>query len=445
MFHLTLIAAFLALPGVVPRTISTPLGGLFLFEPFMLGALAVTLVRRGSIVPKALYVFTCAAALAVTIGLEAGNSKIPMISDIRPLIDVLLGVVVGANALRFTSISALIRTSKWVLWVSLCITLAGSLFGLELTGRSEVASLTGATDGAERLITPATYFALAVACAAVAAVISRRITVRSVLPLGLPALVIIFLSFSRNNILALGVAFIWAVIASGPGSRKASGVGRLISVAALGAAGVIAVTTVFNIPWLQEQLDGFSSRVLDGLTSSGLETDGSALFRVGENEQIWPVINESPLWGHGFGAAYKAPYGPSDYFTATTAPYYAHQYYYWLMLKGGAVLLAAFTLLVLLPVLKSLWSRIPDLTIASAVTLAFAVVSTVAPMPNGFPTGALFGLMLGAAYYYYYYKDGTITEASAPSLMGMPLTEWAKSAQSPSGMNLNMPSSIASR
>ncbi|MCY1673818.1 O-antigen ligase family protein [Pseudarthrobacter sp. SL88] len=422
MFHLTFIAAFLALPAFVPRTLSTPVGGLFLFEPFLIGAAILGFSRRGLVFPRALLFFIAAAAGAVLIGIEKGNSKIPLISDIRPLIDVLLGVLAGANVLRFTTLHLLVRTSKWILWASLFVTLAGSLGGLELTGRSEVASLVGASVGAERLITPATYFALAVACAALAMLATHKVTLRQVLPLALPAIAIIFLSFSRNNILALGIALLWAFLAAGSLGQRVAGVGRLFGLASAGALAVTAAVTLFNIPWLQEQLDGFNERVLGGLSGSGLETDGSALFRVDENAQILPMIAQAPFLGYGFGAAYKAPYGPSDYFTATTAPYYAHQYYYWLLLKGGIVLLAAFVLLVAIPVFKSLRGSKPNLAIAAAVTLAFSVVSTVAPMPNGFPTGLLFGLMLGTAYYFDK-EQSDVKDVTGTAHKALPLTD----------------------
>ncbi|WP_269997370.1 O-antigen ligase family protein [Arthrobacter sp. B2a2-09] len=399
MFHLTLVTAFLAVPAFVPKTIPTPVGGLFIFEPFLLGCVVVGLFKKGDrLVPRSLLVFIAASALAFFIGIYNQTPSVPRIADIRPLIDVVLGVVAGANILNFTSLKTLIRTTKWILWISLGMTLAGSFGVLDLVGRSEVASLVGDTTGADRLITPATYFALAVACGVIAAMVTAKASARTILSLATPAFAIIFLSFSRNNILALCVAFAWALIAAGPASRKVAGVGKLLFIALIGGVAITALMTLFDIPWLQEQLDGFGSRVLGGLSADAIQADGSAQFRVGENDQILPVIGTSPFWGLGFGAAYKDPYGPIDYFTSTTAPYYAHNYYYWLMLKGGVVALAAFALLVLRPVFAVLGANRPRLAVTSAVLLAFLVVSTVAPMPNGFPTGLLFGLLVGLAH-----------------------------------------------
>jgi hypothetical protein len=395
MFHLTLITAFLAVPSFVPRVVS----GFFLYEPTLLGCVAVSLLRRqGRAVQKTLLTYVGVCIFAVLLGIYVRNPAGPIQNDLRPMFGMVLGVIAGANALRFTRVKSLVRTSQWIIWVSLGMTLAGSFGFVELVGRSEVASLVGATAGADRLITPATFFALATACGAVAALVSKAAPARTLVSLAVPSLAIIFLSFSRNNIMALCVAIVWVLVAAGPASRKFAGIGRLLSLAVAGAVAITSVLALFEVPWLREQLDGFGSRVLGGLSSSAIQQDGSAQYRVEENNLILPVIAESPFWGHGFGAAYRTPYGPADYFTATTAPYYAHQYYFWLMLKGGAVLLTAFATLTLRPVLVSLRGHRPRLAVVSAVLVAFLVVSFVAPMPNGFPTGLLFGLIVGLAH-----------------------------------------------
>lgn len=399
MFHLTLICGFTALPSFVPTVIATPVGGLFLFEPVLFGAVLACLGKtKAQRLPWQIILFFLAAVLAWVIGLYATNQTAPMISDVRPMVDVVLGVIAGVNAFRFVTLRSIIKTSKIILWFSLALTLAASFGVVELVGRSEVASLQGATVGAERLITPATYFALAVVCGALAALVTKTMTNRDIVMLALPAAAILFVSFSRNNLVAVGVALFWVFVATGtPGTRIAAAL-RLILGAALVGISVGGVVYIFNPDWLQTQVTGFSERVLDGLTSDGISNDGSAQFRVQENEQIIPVIGQSPIWGHGFGSSYKAAYGPSTYFTATTAPYYAHNYFLWLMLKGGLILTAAFLALTVHPIVSSFRSRRPGAVITSAVLLAFLVVSTIAPMPNGFPTGALFGLILGAAY-----------------------------------------------
>ncbi|MGO4653015.1 O-antigen ligase family protein [Arthrobacter sp. 2RAF22] len=425
MFHLTLVAAFLAVPAFVPKTIPTPVGGLFIFEPFLLGCVVVGLFKKGDrLVPRSLIVFGVVCVMAFIIGIANQTQSAPRIADVRPLIDVLLGVVAGANVLRFTSMERLIQSSKWILWISLGMTLAGSFGVVDLVGRSEVASLVGDTTGADRLITPATYFALAIACASIAALVITKARGRMVLTLAAPAFAIIFLSFSRNNILALCVAFAWTLIASGPAARKVAGVGKLLFIALVGGLVLASIVTVFNIPWLQEQLDGFGSRVLGGLSADAIQADGSAQFRVGENDQILPVIGTSPIWGLGFGASYKDPYGPIDYFTATTAPYYAHNYYFWLMLKGGVVALAAFAVLALRPVFIAMGANRPRLAVASAVLLAFLVVSTVAPMPNGFPTGLLFGVIAGLAHRFTSDTPSVALENTAKSV-NKSLPSWA--------------------
>ncbi|MCA4133053.1 O-antigen ligase family protein [Arthrobacter sp. M4] len=400
MFHLALITGFLALPSIVPTVISTPFGGLFLFEPALLGCVAASLIRKphGPRMPWPLAFFVLICAGAVLLGTYVGNPLGPMIIDIRPLIDVILGVISGASILSFVKIKGLIKTSALILWASLLMTLGASFGFIELMGRSEVASLQGASVGAERLITPATFFALAVACAAFSGLVTKAVSGKDALTLVVPAVAILFVSFSRNNLVAVAVALFWAFLASGSAGSRISALLRLVFGAVLVSAVLGGALVLINADWLQTQINGFSERVIEGLTSEGISNDGSAQFRVQENELIQPVIGESPIWGHGFGAAYKAPYGPATYFTATTAPYYAHNYYLWLMLKGGGVLLLGFLVLVALPIITSFRTRNAGQVTITAVLLAFLAVSTVAPMPNGFPTAALFGLLLGGAY-----------------------------------------------
>lgn len=403
MFHLTLITAFLTVPEFVPRTV----GPLFLFEPFLLVCAVLSLWKSKSAGPKSLGIFLVACLAAVLTGVSNDNPSHALIADVRPLAQVVFGVVAAGGALLFTSVHALLTTAKWILWVSLALTLAASLGIVGLVGRSEVASLVGAAAGADRLITPATFFALAIACGSMATLVTRHSGLKAIIPLALPAITILFMSFSRNNIVAMAVALIFALLAFGSYKHKAAGLGKAIGISAVVAAALWVTVSTFEVPWLQEQIEGFNSRVLGGLTPTGLATDGSALFRVTENEQIWPVIHQAPILGHGFGAAYKAPYGPSDYFLATTAPYYAHNYYYWLALKGGLVAVLAFAILTVTPMIRAVVRGSAPLLIVASTLAAFMVISTVAPMPNGFPTGILFGLTLGLTHYFSRIKDDT--------------------------------------
>jgi O-antigen ligase len=138
--------------------------------------------------------------------------------------------------------------------------------------------------------------------------------------------------------------------------------------------------------------------VLEGLTSSTLEVDLSSQFRVVfENALIIPRIEESPLFGHGFGYAYKPPLGIPGTFNSDFAPYYAHNFYLWILVKAGVTGLAIFLWFSLAPILKT-FRQSSGLAHASAgAATALLACSFVVPMPIGSPTALLLGALLGAA------------------------------------------------
>jgi hypothetical protein len=399
MFILFLLSAFLTMPGFVPRILPIPVVHPYLYEPFLYAAFAGLLVARGrSRLPVPLVVF--GSVFAGMILLAAANSaeRTPLIQDARPLFDMLIAAATAYWYLERFPIAPVLVTVKRILWASLLLTLAGSTGALELAGRSEVASLTRAAEGADRLITAATYFSLAVVCIALAAVVIGSTTLRAALPFILPGVAILGMSFSRNNILGVGVALLWSLITRRTRGSKAVGFTKLAGLALTLGAVLLIGLQFSSSDWLQVQMNAFGERVVGGLSSEGLAVDTSAQFRRDENIAIIPRIMDSPVIGHGLGAKYKPASGPPESFQATRAPSYAHNFYYWLALKGGIAALGAFLVLVLRPVLQS--SRSPSHAPVGAAVVAFAAVSFVAPMPIGFPTAALFGLLLGGAYHF---------------------------------------------
>jgi O-antigen ligase len=387
-----MLSAFLTLPDGVPRVIPFLGIGLYLYEPFLYLTLIYLLVKSvGFRLPLPLVVFSLSILTMVIIGIANENGRSAMIADTRPLIDLAVAAVVAFLYLSNFSIKPVLSIVQIILWTSFALTVLGSTLGLGLAGRADEN-----TESSERLITGATYFSLAVVTVAVALLVSGTTRLKQVLPFIAPAVFILLLSFSRNNLLGIAVAVVWGILVARDSSRRISGAGRFLGLVSASGLLVAFVLALGLSPWLQEQIDGFSFRVLGGLSSESQLDSG----RDYENQRIVPVIAESPIVGNGVGAVYKEAYGPADGFYANRGRAYAHNFYLWLLLKGGAVALLAFMTLVAFPLVRIFRSRTSAGIGVTASLIAFLAVSVVAPMAIGFPTAALLGLLIGASYYF---------------------------------------------
>lgn len=110
-----------------------------------------------------------------------------------------------------------------------------------------------------------------------------------------------------------------------------------------------------------------------------------------------PEIQKSPLWGNGFGYAYKPiNTGRALSDKSENLQCYAHNFYLWLLVKAGPV---GF-LLFLVPIARVLVAALRGSGHVALTTGALAAgllaVSFVAPMPLGSPTAVLLGLVTGA-------------------------------------------------
>ncbi len=402
----TVILAFTALPEAVPRAISV--GGLnaFLYEVALVAALAYVLVKREARHATdwvGVTVLAIAAGWALA-GIANGFALSPVINDARGLVIVGIAVIVAGRVFGTRDAEVSVRVFKWVLWASLA-TIALGQIGLPIHGRSEDAGLymVGATtytgSGALRFITSATHASLATLCICVVLIIAARASFRTVLPWMLPATVIVFVSFSRNSLLALAVAILYVMVFHGRVRTVVRAAGTLVVGAVLVGVvyGVAQITGPGN--FLAVQVEGYATRVVEGLSPDVLSTDTSALWRARENALMLDAIDQSPLFGHGMGYAYRPPTGVAGSFEATTAQFYAHNYYYWLPMKVG--LIAAVTLgLIVLRVLCRRMTNAPGTVIAAASGLAgLLAVSAFAPLPNSPESGAslLIGALIGTA------------------------------------------------
>ena len=191
-----------------------------------------------------------------------------------------------------------IHAMAFTLWFSAGMVVLGSSGALHLVGRTE--SLQADTgDAASRVITSALIPSIAVLTTLVAAQILGRVKPVAYLALGLPALVIAVLAFTRNTLISVGVAAVVAFFAS-MGWSSVRRAARLT----VTAAGILAVTipgALFLLGdtsagvWLAHQITGFSHRVLGRTSGSALATDPSALARFAEDRHLNEAIADAPV------------------------------------------------------------------------------------------------------------------------------------------------------
>lgn len=399
----TLVAAFAALPSPLTDVIIVGPISVHLYEVcLVLSALwALSKPRQGHLL---LYVapFVAVTGLVLVASLLGGAaSPTRALADVRHLALMVLAIFVSSRVVGTPLMDVCLRTIKWVLWFSALMVILSSATGLKLAGRSEVATLDyGSSVGAVRLLTPATYPAVVVIAICAALLIGGEFRVKKLLPWLLPAVVVVVLAFSRNHLIGFGIAILFALVAF-RSSKSFIAAMRVSTVflASLFALTFILSTILSGLPgsaFVNEQINSYATRVVEGLRSDVIERDTSSSFREEENYFMEKEIAESPVLGNGYGFAYKPATGPIGSFTRDYAPYYAHNFYLWLTVKAGVIGLVAFLWMVLVPLLRTLISRPSYTGIALGSALAGLMgINFVAPIPNGTPTSFLFGLLLG--------------------------------------------------
>lgn len=400
--YLTLILAFTALPAFIPTEFNVSGNTIRAHEPFLLLAVLYSMVKFKS--SRRMNLLTLAFATFVALGFLVGfaeqNTGAKLLYDARPVAEGAVMIFVAVRVFGTDVAATAYSVIKWVLWASAAVVLAGATLGIQVGGRTEEASLAnpGADSGAAtRLLTSATFPALAVLCAIAAIVIAKRATLRSTWVLSVPAALIVVLSFSRNSILALAVAILFAVIATRTMSATLrAGAIVLVTIAAFALLIVLnpVLATLPGGEFINTQVASYSSRVLDGLTSNVQATDASVQFRASEDAWLLRGIASAPVFGHGFGFAYKPSSGTSS-FTLDYAPYYAHNFYLWTGVKTGVLGVLMFVLSIASPLLRSLnRPTVATLGIAAAL-VGMLAASYVAPVPLSSTSTILFGALVG--------------------------------------------------
>ncbi|WP_068188198.1 O-antigen ligase family protein [Mycobacterium sp. UM_CSW] len=403
MIGVALFLAFAALPQglhvakvIGPVSINAYHLALVLAICFVLPAVRL---RLSEYLLPGMFVLTVAYFAAV--GFAMGHPAPIVVREATFLLEVVGGFVLALVIVYGDYVKLSVHAMVLTLWFSAGMAVASSSGGLRLAGRLESLQ-TDTGDTANRVITATLTPAIAVLAALVAAQIVGRLKPIWYLALGLPALIISVLAFSRNTLIALGVAAVVAFFATLGWSslRRAA---RL----AIAGAGILAVAVpgaLFLLQhssagdWLGDQITGFSHRVLDGVSSNALAVDSSTLARLAEDANLNRAIAKAPVFGHGLGYAYQEPFGNDpDEFTNTLGTTYSHNFYLWWLAKSGAVGMAAFAVFALTPLIRALRSASAPAKASAAVSAGLLVMSVVDPLPEDPANAMTLGMALGAA------------------------------------------------
>lgn len=405
MIALGLFLACAALPqGLPPGKVIGPVSIYPTHVVMVLGIcflLPVVRLRMSDVLLPGMFAFTVVYFAAV--GFATGHNPAAVTREATFLLEMVVGFVLALVVVYGDYLMLMIRTMAFTLWFSAGMVVLGSSGGVRLAGRIESLQMdTG--DSANRVITFALIPAIAVLTALVAAQIIGRVKPVAYLALGLPALIIAVLAFSRNTLLSVGVAAIFAFFAS-LGWSAVRRVARL-TITALGILAVTIPGALFLLGdssagiWLAHQITGFSHRVLGRSTGTALTADPSTLARFAEDRHLNEAIAAAPVFGHGLGYAYQLPFGGDDptEFTQSLGTTYAHNFYLWWLAKSGAVGMTAFAVFALTPLVRALRSASIPAKISATTSVGLLVMCVIDPLPEDPANAMTLGLALGAAY-----------------------------------------------
>lgn len=405
-----LIVAFLAMPSVVPPQVSLFGVSMYLFEPFLVVAVIVALLRlrptRFTDTASSLLLFILLGGSLVSIVAKINVSHV--VSDVRSLFYFTGALFVAGRYAATGYIRSISALAYFILWISALLMLFSSVTGIPVAGRQEEATLylEGAGSGggaATRIITSTTNLALPVLAAFLACWIVGKTSKGSAIRVLLPSLIISFLGFSRNTLLGVAVAILFALVVVPWRDSWPSIVRRLLAVATSAFLVYMALPVLQFLPgsnFVADQLSTYASRVLDGLSQETLAVDTSVLYREHENSFLIQAIAEQPLLGHGFGYAYKPGEGEVGSFWADKGTIYAHNFYLWVWVKTGLIGLVGWIVLSALPITKVFRERNTNMLFLACGTVALLAVSVVAPMPIGSAGSVAIGLFMGASIAY---------------------------------------------
>ena len=419
MVHATLVVLFTTSVPEIPRGLRV--GGVFIYfnEFFIFGSLlyALSLMRKNStlvmqlrrtIATRLVYAFSLVVLIGLAIAVLRGYPFWDIQYDVKSVVELVVVVFISSVIVIIDDWSRYVKTITSILIFSALLTVYASATGFVLWGRTEAAELYamggraiagGST--AVRYLTQTTPLALAALSGCVALILIGRVSAAKVTPMLVPALIISILSFSRNTLLAIAGAFIFALliaVARGNFSRLALRLASVPLVAGLVMISTIGIGSAVGAGnWITTQATGYSNRVIAGFDESNERADTSASYREQENDYILRTGATHPVFGGGFGTHYKPPTGGRKTFPAFEGTMYSHNAYNWLYVKVGLVGVGVFAALIIACALPAL-NRKKDSTLlqVSASTLAgLSVAILVTPMPIEQPGSALLGIVMG--------------------------------------------------
>ncbi len=399
---ITIILAFCTTPAFVPNWISFGPVGLYPYEIGLIAsfiwAIHRPVLRRVRLAMGLVIIWLMIGSF---IGFISGATAVKVLGDIRYPAELAMAIVVAAACVRADMTNSLIRTIRLVLWISAGLVILSSISGFSVSGRSETAALLDqAGEGATRVLTSTNFLALAVLGVATTLLIANRTSFRDVWSYIAPATILVFLAFSRNHLIGIGVTILVALLMTQSTRRSANGTIKFLYAASVSVVSLIIITrfpTFFpGGSWISANVSGYVDRVLSGLTAETRAIDPSTQYREHEVAELSQEISDSPVFGHGFGYAYKDPIGKRGSFWFERAPYYAHNFYLWAWVKTGIVGLALALIALVGPVIRGLERTGDSISLAvSATALGLLAVCLVAPLPIDSPASLLVGALIG--------------------------------------------------
>jgi len=404
MIGLALFMAFAALPDGLH--IGKVIGPVSIYAYHVVLVIAICFVLPVVRLRLAEYllpgVFTLTVFYFAAVGFVTHHPAAIVVREATFLLEMVAGFVLAMVIVYGSYIKLAVNAIAVTMWFSAGMAVLSSLGAIHVAGRLEsLQSDTG--DAALRVITTTLIPAIAVLTGLVAAQIVGRVKPTAYLSLGLPALVISVLAFSRNTLISVGVAAAVAFFAS----LGWSAVRRAVRLTIIGA-GILAVTVpgaLFLLgdsaagEWLANQITGFNHRVLGRTSTGALAADPSTQARLAEDAHLNHVIAAAPLFGHGLGYAYQLPFGSGDVdeFTESLGTTYAHNFYLWWLAKSGAVGMVGFAVFALTPLVRALRSASAPAKASAAVSVGLLVMCIVDPLPEDPANALTLGMALGAA------------------------------------------------
>lgn len=409
------IVTFLSFPSFIPSQIRILGSGIYLHEiPLFITALYFLIGRR----PNRNTDLCAAAIVAITTigivhGLLDGHAVQTTLNDGRSILTMALYVFIVGRISSTVEIQAALRAVKITLWVSFVLILLSTWDVVNLNARTEDAALFGETVHArtdvERVLGPTTHLASATLAIVIALWAIRPDLSRRTISYLIPALGITAIGFSRNAVVLAAVTlvltpFFYRTDRAVDGRRNGNGLMRAVFIAVGGIAAfefvgafLAATAGIPGLNYLSSVYSAYSTRVLEGFSSSAQEFDYSLLYRQSEVMWLKSGISGHELFGHGFGYLYRPPVGKG--FTATSGTYYAHHFYWWAVAKVGWLGLCAYMIAFVTPVLHAVFARggFALRSASAAAIVGYLATMVVTPIPEDAFGAPAFGILLGIA------------------------------------------------